>query len=103
MALVTLVLAAVAYAAGGLFMKQSEGVTRLLPTLMFLAFFATGALLQALGMKHADMGASYVFVLGVEAVSAVLLSAFVLHESYSLSRLLAITLVVVGIAWLRQS
>jgi len=33
----------------------------------------------------------------------VLLSAFVLHESYSLSRLLAITLVVVGIAWLRQS
>lgn len=103
MASLMLVLASVAYAVGGLFMKQSDGLSRLLPTLTFLALFASGAALQALGMKQADMGVSYVFVLGVEAIAAVLLSAFVLHESYSLSRLAAISLVIVGIAWLRQS
>jgi len=97
-----LVLASVAYAAGGVFMKASAGVTRLLPTLAFLALFASGATMQAVGMKHADMGTSYVLVLGVEAIVAVLLSAFFLHERYPVSRLAAIALIVIGIAWLRR-
>jgi multidrug transporter EmrE-like cation transporter len=54
-------------------------------------------------MRQADMGVSYVFVLGVEAVAAVLLSASLLHEPYSPSRLAAVALVIVGIAWLRHS
>ena len=83
MALVMLVLASITYAVGGLFMKQSDGVTRLLPTVAFLALFASGATMQAVGMKQADMGVSYVFVLGLEAVAAVVISAFVLHEGYS--------------------
>lgn len=103
MALLLLVFASIAYAVGGLFMKHSDGVTRFLPTLSFLALFASGATIQAIGMKQADMGPSYVFVLGVEAIAAVLLSAFVLHERYSVSRLAAIVLIVVGIAWLRRS
>lgn len=98
-----LVLASIAYAVGGLFMKQSEGLARLGPTLAFLALFASGASMQAVGMKQADMGASYVFVLGVEAIAAVALSAFVLHERYTPARLAAIALVVIGIAWLRRS
>lgn len=103
MAPVLLVLASIAYAVGGLFMKQSDGVTRLMPTVAFLALFVSGAMMQAFGMKQADMGVSYVFVLGLEAIAAVLLSAFVLHEGYSASRLAAIALVVIGIAWLRRS
>jgi len=97
-----LVLASVAYAVGGLFMKQSDGLTRLLPTLAFLGLFLSGASLQALGMRDADMGTSYILVLGIEAVVAVVLSAFVLHEGYGPSRLAAIALVVIGIAWLRR-
>jgi hypothetical protein len=42
-------------------------------------------------------------VLGLEAVLAVMLSASYLHESYSTSRLAAITMVVVGIVWLRST
>jgi len=103
MALLMLVLASVAYAVGGLFMKQSDGVTRLLPTLAFLILFAGGAALQALAMRHAEMGVSYVFVLGVEAVVAVLLSAFVLHEGFPPSRLAAVALILAGIAWLRTA
>ncbi|MFN7916249.1 MAG: SMR family transporter [Vicinamibacterales bacterium] len=103
MALFQLVAASLAYAAGGLFMKQSDGLTRLLPTAAFLALFATGASLQALGMRNSDMGVSYVFVLGVEAVAAVALSAFVLEERYSASRLAAVVLVLIGIAWLRRT
>jgi quaternary ammonium compound-resistance protein SugE len=103
MALAQLLLASAAYAIGGLFMKQSEGLSQLRPTITFLALFMSGATVQALGMRHADLGPSYIFVLGVEALLAVLLSTFYLHESYSPSRLAAILLVVVGVVWLRQS
>ena len=103
MPLLLLVLAALAYAAGGLFMKASDGVTRLAPTAAFLALFAAGATLQAIGMKQTHMGIAYVFVLGVEAVAAVAISAAVLHEPYSSSRIAAIAVVVAGIAWLRAT
>ena len=98
-----LLLASLAYAVGGLFMKQSDGATRPLPTLVFVLLFAAGAVLQAVAMRKSDMGVSYVFVLGVEAVAAVVLSAAVLHEAYTPSRLAAIALVAVGVAWLRVS
>ena len=103
MALFMLIAASIVYAVGGLLMKQSDGVTRLMPTLGFLVLFAGGAAMQAIGMKQADMGVSYVFVLGVEAIAAVLLSAAFLGETYSASRLGAIALVLIGIAWLRHA
>jgi quaternary ammonium compound-resistance protein SugE len=103
MALIQLVLASAAYAVGGLFMKQSAGLSRPRPTIAFLALFAGGATLQAAGMRSADLGVSYIFVLGVEALITVLLSRFYLHESYTPSRIAAIALVIVGIAWLRRT
>jgi multidrug transporter EmrE-like cation transporter len=103
MSLLMLTCASVLYAVGGLFMKQSDGASRLLPSLGFVALFVAGAVLQAVGMRRADMGVSYVLVLGIEAVAAVLLSTIVLHESYSTSRVAAIVLVVAGIAWLRAT
>src|SRR5690349_15436154 len=103
MTLFMLIGASIAYAVGGLLMKQSDGVTRLMPTVGFLVLFGCGAAMQAIGMKQADMGISYVFVLGVEAIAAVLLSALFLGESYSVSRLGAIALVLIGIAWLRRA
>jgi multidrug transporter EmrE-like cation transporter len=84
-------------------MKQSQGLSQLLPTVTFLTLFICGATVQALGMRHTDLGPSYIFVLGVEAIMTVLLSAFYLHEHYSASRLTAIFLVVSGVAWLRHS
>jgi multidrug transporter EmrE-like cation transporter len=103
MTIALLTLASIAYACGGLFMKLSDGASRAGSTAAFLALFAAGAVLQAVGMKHEGMGAAYVFVLGVEAVAAVLLSAWYLGEGYTASRLVAIALVVIGIAWLRAT
>ena len=101
--LVLLVLASIAYAVGGLFMKQSQGLTHALPTAIFLALFCAGAILQALGMRQDHMGSAYILVLGVEAVAALALSAAVLHEPYSPSKLAAVAVVVLGIAWLRHA
>jgi multidrug transporter EmrE-like cation transporter len=103
MSLGLLVVASIAYAVGGLFMKASGGVTRINPTLGFVALFVLGALAQARGMRDADMSSSYVLVLGIEAIVAVLLGVSVLGESLTLSRLAAIACVVAGVAWLRAT
>jgi multidrug transporter EmrE-like cation transporter len=103
MPLFQLLLASTMYAVGGVFMKLSAGLSRPWPTIAFLALFVLGAMLQALGMREAELGPSYVFVLGAEALAAVVLSAVYLQESYPPSRLIAIAFVLVGIVWLRRT
>ena len=103
MDILLLTLAALAFSAGGLFMKLSAGVTRPAPTVAFIVLFVGGAVVQALAMRRSDLGVSYVFVLGLEAIATVLLSVWMLNETYSPQRIAAITLVVIGIAWLRAS
>lgn len=103
MEILLLTAAALAFSAGGLFMKLSAGLTRPVPTATFIVLFVAGAIVQALAMRRSDLGVTYVFVLGLEAIITVLLSAWMLHETYSPQRLGAIALVVVGIALLRIS
>ncbi len=102
MALTQLILASAAYALGGLFMKLSDGLSHAWATAAFISLFVGGSLLQARAMKATDLGVSYVFVLGVEALIAVILSALYLREAYTPSRIAAILLVVAGVAWLQS-
>src|SRR5258707_13898741 len=103
MALAQLLLASTAYGVGGLFMKLSAGLSRPGFTAAFLALFAGGALLQGAAMHQADLGVSYIFVLGVEALITTGLSVAYLHERFPPSRLAAVALVVAGIVWLRRT
>jgi multidrug transporter EmrE-like cation transporter len=102
MQVLLLSLAALCFAAGGVFMKNSDGGARLSPTLAFLGLFAAGALLQARAMRSADMGVVYVAVLGLEAVLALGFAVVLLGERFSLLRMLAIALIVVGVGLLRR-
>jgi multidrug transporter EmrE-like cation transporter len=98
-----LVIASVLYAIGGLFMKLSSGMSRPAPTVTFLLLFVGGAVFQALGMRRTDLVVSYTFVLGAEAVVAVLLSALYLHERYPPSRVTAILVILLGMIWLKRT
>ena len=98
-----LVAAALAFSAGGVFMKLSEGMSRPAPTAAFLALFIAGASLQAIGMRRDELSVAYIFVLGLEVVVTVLLSVVYLHESLPLSRVAAVLLVIGGMVWLRST
>ena len=102
MQLVLLTLAAFCFASGGVFMKSSEGASRPLPTVAFLLLFVAGAVLQARAMRRLDMGVVYVAVLGLEAVLALGFSVLFLGERLSVVRLVAVLLIVVGVALLRR-
>lgn len=103
MSIILLVVASVLFAVGGLCMKLSDGLTKLIPAILVFAFFGAGAAFQAIAMKRADMGVAYVFVLGLEAVAAFALSVFGLHERASVARVLAVVLIVSGIALLERT
>ena len=103
MAYVLPVLAALSFASGGLFMKYSSGMTRLLPTFAFLLLFCFGAACQALAMKKTEMGAVYILVLGLEAVAALGLSLVFLGERLSLGRVAAAVVILGGIVLLDRA
>jgi multidrug resistance protein EbrB len=94
-------IAAAFYVAGGVFMKYSTGLTRALPTVALVALFAAGALVQAVAMKHESLGSSYVVVLGLEALLAVVAGYLLFLEPISLKMLLGVVFVVLGIILLR--
>lgn len=96
-------IAAFMYVTGGALMKYSQGLTQALPTLGLTVLFSTGALIQARAMRFEQLGSSYVVVLGLEALLAIILGMFLFGEQLSGRAAAGITLVVIGIVLLRFS
>lgn len=103
MYLLMVLAAAVSFTVGGIFMKLSQGLSYLTPSLLVYVFFCTGASLQTLAMRKSDLGVTYILVLGLEAVLALLFGVFIFKEHYSLLKLLGVSLIVAGIIFLRTS
>jgi multidrug transporter EmrE-like cation transporter len=93
--------AAALYVAGGTLMKYSEGLTRLLPSVALVVVFSAGALIQAWAMRHEALGPSYVVVLGLEALLAVIAGNVIFAEQVTVKTICGVTLVVLGITILR--
>lgn len=96
-----IVLAALAFSAGGYFMKLADGLTVLGPSALVFTLFALGAGLQTLAMRGESMTVTYIAVLGLEAVTAYLLGTLLLREASSIGKLVGIGLVLAGIVLLR--
>lgn len=60
----TVILAALFFTVGGVFMKLSEGLTKFWPTVIVFALFLVGAALQTLAMKREDLAVTYLWVVG---------------------------------------
>lgn len=97
-----LVTAALSYSVGGYYMKLSEGLTRGGPTALVLTLFALGALLQTIAMRQGAMSITYTVVLGIEAITALVLGVFLLGEGLTLVKVAGVGLVCLGIIVLRS-
>ncbi|MBV9469667.1 MAG: hypothetical protein JO316_06395 [Abitibacteriaceae bacterium] len=94
-------LAAVCFTLGGICMKLSQGLTRLWPSLLVFVCFLIGAGLQTVAMRKSQLSVTYILVLGLEAVLALLFGVFIFKESWTVSRTLGLLLIIVGIILLR--
>lgn len=95
-------LAALCFSVAGYFTKLSNGLTVLGPSALMFGLFAIGSALQALAMRHESMALTYALVLALEAVTAFVLSVWLLGESASLARISGIGFVVIGIVLLKS-
>ena len=78
------------------FMKQSEGFTRLWPSVLTIAFMIVSFVLLSTAMKQLPMGTAYVIWTGIGAVGAFVVGVVLLGESLTVMRVLAALLVVAG-------
>ena len=95
-------LAALAFTIGGIFMKHADGLRHALPIAGFLGLFSVGAALQSQAMQGTDLGATYILVLGLEAVFAYAMGVALFGEAVTMQKTAAVVLIVVGIAFLRS-
>ena len=83
------------------FMKQSEGFTRLWPSVATLGFMTVSFALLSLAMKSMPMGTAYVVWTGIGAVGAFIVGVVFLQEHLSPLRVLAALLVLAGLVIFR--
>ncbi|MBA1275707.1 DMT family transporter [Stutzerimonas azotifigens] len=103
MAWLYLIVAGVLEVAWAFSMKQSEGFTRLAPTLFTLVLMAASFALLATAMKTLPLGTAYTIWTGIGAVGAFIVGITVLGEPANAMRLLAAVLIISGLVLMKLS
>ena len=82
-------------------MKQSDGFTRPVPTIITIAAMIASFALLSLSMKSLPLGTAYIIWTGIGAVGAFLVGIVLLGEPLSATRILAALLIVAGLALMK--
>jgi quaternary ammonium compound-resistance protein SugE len=90
-----------AFTAGGVFMKHADGLRNLMPSALFLTLFALGASLQSQALRRAELGVTYILILGIEAMLAFGFGVLFFSETVTLAKAGAILLILAGAVLLR--
>lgn len=103
MAWIYLVIAGVLEVVWAFSMKQSEGFTRLTPTIITFVFMAASFALLSISMRTLPLGTAYTIWTGIGAVGAFAVGVFVLGEGANLMRVAAAALIICGIVLMKLS
>ena len=82
-------------------LKQSDGFTRLWPSLGTVAAIALSFALMAVALKSVPFGTAYAIWTGIGAAGTVTLGIFMFGEPADAARLVCIALIVTGIVGLK--
>lgn len=103
MAWIILVIAGLLEVVWAYFMKQSEGFTRLWPSVITLTAMLGSFALLSWSMRVLPLGTAYTVWTGIGAVGAFALGVMFLGESLNLMRLTAALLILSGLVLMRLS
>jgi quaternary ammonium compound-resistance protein SugE len=82
-------------------MKQSEGFTRLWPSVVTLVTMVLSFVLLAASMRSLPLGTAYTIWTGIGAVGAFIVGIMVLGETLNAARLVAALLIVSGLVLMK--
>lgn len=103
MAWVYLIAAGVLEIVWAYFMKQSQGFTRLVPSVLTVGTMMVSFGMLSIAMRTLPLGTAYTIWTGIGAVGAFAVGIVVLGESVNPLRLLAALLIVAGMVLLKWS
>lgn len=101
MAWIVLVIAGVLEVVWAFSMKQSEGFTKLWPSLITLGAMGVSFALLSWSMRTLPLGTAYTVWTGIGAVGAFIVGILVLGESANPMRIVAAILIVAGLALMK--
>jgi quaternary ammonium compound-resistance protein SugE len=101
MAWILLLLAGVLEIAWAFYMKQSEGFTRLGPSLITMVTVVASFALLSLAMRSLPLGTAYAVWTGIGAIGAFVLGIVVLGESANPMRIAAMMLILGGLVLMK--
>lgn len=81
-------------------LKQSQGFTRLGPTLVFIPLYFISAIGLGIGLRTVPVGPGYTVWVAMGALGAIVAGILLFGESFSVSRLIPLALIGVGVIWL---
>ncbi|HEY9213142.1 MAG TPA: multidrug efflux SMR transporter [Ancylobacter sp.] len=84
-------------------MKYSDGFTRLWPTLLTAVSVVAGLTFLALAMKSLPVSVAYPVWTAVGTIGTVIFGAIMLGETLSLSKMLSVATIVIGVAGLKAT
>jgi quaternary ammonium compound-resistance protein SugE len=84
-------------------LKQSHGITRILPTAGFAACALISFALLSQGLKHLEVGPAYAVWTGIGAAGTALLGMIALGESITPVKIGSIILILIGVIGLQLS
>lgn len=88
----------VAWAVG---LKQTEGWTRLWPSVITVALMIASFFFLSLALRTLPIGTAYAVWTGIGAVGTALVGLFIFHEPRSTARLICILLIISGVVGLK--
>lgn len=84
-------------------MKQSEGFTRLVPSIITIVMMAASFGLLSFAMRSIPLGTAYTIWTGIGAVGAFVVGIVVLGEHVNPTRIIAALLIVSGLVLMKMS
>ncbi len=103
MAWISLFVAGLLEVVWAFYMKESQGFTRPLPSVITLVTMLGSFALLSFSMRTLPLGTAYVIWTGIGAVGAFVVGVAVLGEEFSALRVLAAVLIVAGLVLMKLS
>ncbi|MGJ4858719.1 quaternary ammonium compound efflux SMR transporter SugE [Labrys sp. KB_33_2] len=103
MAWVYLVIAGIFEVVWAFYMKQSEGFSKLVPTVITFVTMAISFGLLSISMRSLPLGTAYTIWTGIGAVGAFIVGVLVLGEQANAMRIVAAALIVTGLTMMKLS
>jgi small multidrug resistance pump len=98
-----LALAIVLEISGTVSMKLSEGLSRLIPTVMIFVFYGLSFTAFTMAIKKIDLVIAYAIWAGLGTAGITLIGFLYFKETASLSKLICLSLIIVGVVGLNLS